>query len=124
MTAVHAAHDGGKHRVDEGIGKGRCVCVCEREQGGSAEPSKECVRKVNVFAFWHGSLQKKGGKVFAFVSAGADTKANTLGAAAHLRLVIFVSLRMAASAVAPWAPIRLALRLQARGRMGDGESRE
>ena len=49
--AVHAAHDGGQHRVDEGIGKGGCVCVCEREQGGSAEPSKECVRKVNVFAF-------------------------------------------------------------------------
>ena len=57
----------------------------------------------------------------AVVSRGADTKANTLGAAAHLRLVIFVSLRMAASAVAPWAPIWLPLRLRARGRMGDGE---
>ena len=33
---------------------------------------------------------------------GADTKANTRGAAAHLRLVIFVSLRMAASAEAPF----------------------
>ena len=38
-----------------------------------------------------------------------------------MRLVIFVSLRMAASAVAPWAPIWLPLRLRARGRMGDGE---
>ena len=56
------------------------------------------------------------------MSTGADTKANTLGAAAHLRLVIFVSLRMAASAVAPWAPIWLPLRLRARGRMGDGVS--
>ena len=44
-------------------------------------------------------------EVFANVSAGADTKANTLGAAAHLRLVIFVSLRMAASAVAPLFPM-------------------
>ena len=38
-----------------------------------------------------------------------------------MRSVIFVSLRMAASAVAPWAAIWLLLRLQARGRMGDGE---
>ena len=55
------------------------------------------------------------------VSTGADTKANILEAAAHLRLVIFVSLRMAASAVAPSAPMSLPLRLQARGRMGNGE---
>ena len=54
----------------------------------------------------------------AVVSRGADTKANTLGAAAHLRLVIFVSLRMAASAVAPSAPMLLSSRLRARGRMG------
>ena len=33
------------------VGKGACVCVCKQEQGGSARPSKECVRKVNVFAF-------------------------------------------------------------------------
>jgi len=45
-----------------------------------------------------------------FVSAGIDTKANTR-AAAHPRLVICVSLRMAASAVAPSAPIMLAPRL-------------
>ena len=55
------------------------------------------------------------------MSTGADTKANTSGVAAHLRSVIFVSLRMAASAVAPWAPIWLPLRLRARGRMGNGE---
>ena len=61
------------------------------------------------------------GEVFANVSAGADTKANTSGAAAHLRLVIFVSLRTAASAVAPSAPISLPPRLRARGRMGNGE---
>ena len=36
-------------------------------------------------------------------STGADTKVNTSGAAAHLRLVIFVSLRTAASTVAPSA---------------------
>ena len=35
------------------------------------------------------------------MSMGADTKVKTSGAAAHFRLVIFVSLRMAASAVAP-----------------------
>ena len=52
------------------------------------------------------------------MSRGADTKANTLGAAAHLRLVIFVSLRTAASAVAPSAPMPLHSRLRARGGMG------
>ena len=49
---------------------------------------------------------------------GADTKANASGAAAHLRLVIFVSLRMAASAVAPLSPIPLLKRLRVRGLMG------
>ena len=38
-----------------------------------------------------------------------------------MRLVIFVSLRMAASAVAPSALIRLPSRLRARGRVGNGE---
>ena len=47
----------------------------------------------------------------------ADAKANTSGAAAHLRLVIFVSLRTAASAVAPSAPRKLRSRLRARGTM-------
>ena len=56
-------------------------------------------------------------EVFPNVSTGADTKANTLGAAAHLRLEIIVSLRMAASAEAPSSPIRLLSRLRARGRM-------
>eukprot|EP00964_Phaeocystis_antarctica_P085568 scaffold54074_cov60-Phaeocystis_antarctica.AAC.4 len=55
------------------------------------------------------------------VSMGADTKANTSGAAAHLRLVIFVLLRMAAIAVAPSSLMSLAPRLRARGRMGNGE---
>ena len=45
------------------------------------------------------------------MSMGADTKANTTGEAAHLRLVIFVSLRMAASAEAPSTPILLPPRL-------------
>ena len=54
----------------------------------------------------------------ASLSTGADTKANTLEAAAHLSLVIFVSLRMAASAVTPLALMPLASRLRERGRMG------
>ena len=41
----------------------------------------------------------------ASLSTGADTQANTPGAAAHLSLVIFISLRMATSVVAPSAPI-------------------
>ena len=48
---------------------------------------------------------------------GVDTEANTSEAAAHLSSVIFVLLRMAASAVAPSAPIVLPQRLRARGRM-------
>ena len=54
------------------------------------------------------------------VSMGIDRKANT-GAAAHFKLVICVSLRMAASAVAPSALMKLFLRLRARGWSGDGE---
>ena len=63
-----------------------------------------------------------GTKVFAFLSAGlsagADIKANAFGAAAHLSLVILVSLRTAASAEAPSAPMSLRAILQAMGRMG------
>jgi len=51
------------------------------------------------------------------VSRGADKKANTR-VAAHPRLVIFVSLRMAASVEAPWSPIMLPPRLRARGGVG------
>ena len=40
---------------------------------------------------------------------------------AYPRVVIFVSLRMAASAEAPSDPMRFSARLQARGRMGNGE---
>ena len=67
--------------------------------------------------------------MFANVSAGADRKANTSEAAAHFRLVMFVSLTMAASAVAPLAPMLLTFtasvartseppRLRAGGRIG------
>ena len=58
--------------------------------------------------------------LFAFLSAGIDTKANAW-AAAHSKLVICVSLRMAASAEAPSYPMPLPLRLRARGWVGDGE---
>ena len=57
-------------------------------------------------------------RVFAFLSMGIDTKANTLRAAAYPRVVICVSLRMAASVDAPSAPMPLYAMLQARGRMG------
>ena len=67
-------------------------------------------------------MQKKGGNVFAFVSAGADTKAKAW-AAAHLRSLICVSLSTAASAKAPSSPMWLSRRLQARGRMGNSERR-
>jgi hypothetical protein len=49
------------------------------------------------------------------MSAGADTKASSMGAAAHPRLVMLVSLRTAASAEAPSALIWLLPRLQQRG---------
>ena len=48
---------------------------------------------------------------------GADKKANAR-AAAHLRFVICVSLRMAASAEAPLSPIALSQRLQRVGEVG------
>ena len=49
---------------------------------------------------------------------GADKKANTTGAGAHWSPVICVSLRMAASAEAPLAPISLQLTLRTRGGAG------
>ena len=52
------------------------------------------------------------------VSTGADTKCEHSGAAAHPRLVICVSLRMAASAEAPADPILFKPRLQRRDRAG------
>ena len=55
---------------------------------------------------------------------GADTKANALGAAAHFRLVIFIPLRTAASAVAPLVPILLSPRLRARAEVGAERERE
>ena len=45
------------------------------------------------------------------------TRKQKLGAAAHLRWVIFVSLRMAASVVTPLSPMPLLLRLRVRGKM-------
>ena len=45
------------------------------------------------------------GMVRVGVSMGIDTKANTLGRSAHLRWVICVSLRMAASTEAPSSPM-------------------
>jgi hypothetical protein len=59
---------------------------------------------------WGGGGERVG------MSMGIDTKANTR-AAAHISLVICVSLRMAASAEAPLSPILLPPRLRAR----DGE---
>ena len=57
------------------------------------------------------------GTVSVGVSTGIDTNAR---AAAHLRLVICVSLRMAASAEVPSSPIQFHRRLQARGGAGMG----
>ena len=60
----------------------------------------------------------KEGKVFANVSAGADRKANTFRVAAHSRLEIIVSFRMAASAEAPVSPMLLYPILQSMGKVG------
>ena len=54
----------------------------------------------------------------ASMSRGADMKANTLGAAAHLSSEILVSLRTAASAEAPWSPILLTPSLWMKGGAG------
>ena len=53
------------------------------------------------------------------MSRGANRKANTFGGvAAHSRLEIIVSLRMAASAEAPLSPILLYPILQSMGKVG------
>ena len=53
MVSVHAAHDGGQHRVDE-KGEGACVCAFASECRKCFGLRKECARKgtkVNVLAF-------------------------------------------------------------------------
>ena len=60
-------------------------------------------------------LQGMGGSERAGGCQRALTQKQTLGAAAHLSLVICVSLRMAASAEAPLSPIQFSARLRARG---------
>ena len=97
-TWPRSARDGGQHRVDGSVGKGH-VCVFAGECGKCFGLKKECARKGTKV------------DVLAVDRAGADTKANTSGAAAHLRLVIFVWWITAASAVAPSAPILLFSRL-------------
>ena len=88
-----------------GIAKDGSWGVAEDGSWGIAKDGSSRDKEVKTWA----------GRVFAFLSAGADTKANTLGAAAHMRLSIFVSLRTAASLEAPSAPIWLERRLQRRG---------
>ena len=53
MASVHAAHDGGQHRVDGNMGKGR-VCEFASECRKCFGLREECARKgakVNVLAF-------------------------------------------------------------------------
>ena len=103
VAAVHAAHDRGQHRVDENAegGAGGWEEDSERDQG------RRCARLLTQEKRVQGR-----GEVFANVSAGADTKANaSREGEAHMRLVIFVSLRKAASRVAPSAPNLLPARL-------------
>jgi len=54
-------------------------------------------------------------RVFAFLSAALTRKSEHSRVVAHLSVVIFISLRTAASAEAPWALIKLDPRLRARG---------
>ena len=58
---------------------------------------------------WGGDGERPG------VSLGADKEREHSRVVAHLSVVIFVSLRAAASAEVPWALIKLDPRLRARG---------
>ena len=85
------------------------VCdLCLAEDGG------ECSGTLLSDPVLRETAERGMERVRTSVSTGIDTKANTR-AAAHPRLVICVSLRMAASAEAPLAPMLLFMRLQVRG---------
>ena len=106
VAAVHAADDGGRHCVDvEKRGRERvCVCVC-----AFAFASKAC-----VFGKGTCSLSDTEGnaEVFAFVSVGVDTKANTFGRQAHLSDVIDVAEGSnLLNTIAPGTPTPLPYRL-------------
>ena len=72
--------------------------ACRKQGGRRRDQGTRCARLLTQVGTC------KEGRKFANVSTGIDTKANAR-AAAHSRLVIFVSLRMAASAEAPFSPI-------------------
>jgi hypothetical protein len=91
--------------------RGARVCVRERVQESASDYERNVLAKGPRMKC--ACLQ---GKIFANVSTGIDTKANAR-AAAHISLVICVSLRMAASAEAPLFPRLLLVRLQG---MGEG----
>ena len=91
-----AAHDRGQHRVDanaEGVQE-----AGRKEKG----PRNEMCSLVDASRNVQGREE-----VRKCVNALTQKKRTLRGVAAHLRLVIFVSLRMAASAVTPLSPMSL-----------------
>ena len=89
----------GKEVLGKGTKEGTCSLFDAGEkrarEGNAREGTKEGT--CSPFDAVGNCVQGRGVKVFANVSAGADTKANTLGVAAHLSSEILVSLRTAAS---------------------------
>ena len=83
------------------------------EEDGCSERNSALGSDLVEFETANKGRSEDGGRVS--VSTGADIKANTIGAAAHLSWEILVSLRTAASAEAPRSPILLSLTLQVRG---------
>ena len=92
--------------ASRGCGNGEgSVRVRLRVWESYAGQSKECVperERVRLLTRRvGGGMQGKGGKLFAFASAGADTKANTWGLAAHPNEVTELPLSPSHSAMMP-----------------------
>ena len=105
MAAVHT-----RRTMEGGIawgGNGEvcvCVCVCERVQ--EVLRSGMCSERERVRFLTQGrSVQRKKEEKRSLLCQWALTQKRTLGAGAHLSVEIIVSLRTAASAEAPSAPI-------------------
>ena len=86
------------------------------EEDGCSERNSALGSDLVEFETANKGRSEDGGRVS--VSTGADIKANTIGAAAHLSWEILVSLRTAASAEAPSSPMLLPWTLQSMGEVG------
>ena len=92
-----------------------CHSVCSNNITGDA------ANHLATVVLEHAAMTDFCGIPLASLRENSITEQTLARAAAHLRLVICVPLRMTASSATPLSPRRLFSRLRAKGRRGNGE---